>query len=124
MVGREDRAIRQFSGKTRRPLEELLRGVDRSGPVVLLDHQPFGLEESEAGGVDIQLSGHTHHGQLWPFNLITRAIYEVSWGYARKGSTHIYVSSGVGTWGPPVRTSCRPEIVSLTLVCRPSAQRP
>jgi predicted MPP superfamily phosphohydrolase len=115
IVGREDRSIRQFSGKQRKPLEELMVGVDRSLPVVLLDHQPIGLDQAERSGVDVQLSGHTHHGQLWPFNLITNAIYEVSWGFLQKGGTSIYVSSGFGTWGPPVRTGNRPEVVSLTL---------
>jgi predicted MPP superfamily phosphohydrolase len=116
LVGREDRSISQFVGKQRRPLEDLLRGVDRRKAVVLLDHQPFQLEEGAKAGVDLQLSGHTHHGQLWPFNYITRKVYENSWGYLAKGNTHIYVSSGIGTWGPPVRLGNRPETVELTLV--------
>ena len=66
----------------------------------LLDHQPFELDEKEELGVDLTLSGHTHHGQMWPLNYITKAIYEVSWGYKKKGNTHVYVSSGVGGWGP------------------------
>ncbi len=116
LVGREDRSISQFSGKRRRPLDDLLHGIDRRKAVVLLDHQPFHLEEGANAGVDLQLSGHTHHGQLWPFNYVTRKIYENSWGYLAKGNTHVYVSSGIGTWGPPVRLGNRPEIVELTLV--------
>ena len=81
----------------------------------MMDHQPFHLEEAASHGVDLQLSGHTHHGQLWPFNYITRAVYELSWGYLQKGTTHFYVSSGFGTWGPPVRTGNRPEIVEITM---------
>jgi predicted MPP superfamily phosphohydrolase len=73
------------------------------------------LEEAEKNGVDLQLSGHTHHGQLWPFNFVTRKVYELSWGYKKKGNTHFYVSSGVGTWGPPIRTGNRPEIVNILL---------
>lgn len=115
LIGREDRSSAQFGGKPRKSLDELLAGVDPRMPVILMDHQPFGLEEAAAHGVDLQLSGHTHHGQLWPFNHITSAIYEVSTGYLRKDSTHFYVSSGVGTWGPPVRTGNRPEIVEVTL---------
>ena len=115
IVGREDRAIGQFTRGRRKPLEELLSGIDKSNPVILMDHQPFTLEEAERSHVDLQLSGHTHHGQLWPFNFITRKVYEVSWGYKKKGGTHVYVSSGVGTWGPPVRTGNRPEIVHLVL---------
>jgi predicted MPP superfamily phosphohydrolase len=115
LVGREDQSIHQFSGMRRKPLKELMAGVDKRYPVILLDHQPFHLEDGAANGADVQLSGHTHHGQLWPFNYITAAIYEVSWGYKKIGPTHVYVSSGVGTWGPPVRIGNRPEIVHLTL---------
>ena len=115
IVGREDRAIRQFAGKQRLPLDDLMKTVDRNYPVILMDHQPFRLDEAVQHGVDLQLSGHTHHGQLWPFNFITKKIYELSWGYKQKDQTHFYVSSGVGTWGPPVRTGNRPEIVHVKL---------
>jgi hypothetical protein len=66
-------------------------------------------------GIDVQLSGHTHNGQLWPLNYIAERIYEVSWGYLKKDDTHIYVSCGVGTWGPPVRLGNTPEIVNIIL---------
>lgn len=116
IVGREDRAIGQFARRKRKPLGELMASVDKNFPVILMDHQPYRLEEAEQFGVDLQLSGHTHHGQLWPFNFITKKMYEVSWGYKKKGNTHVYVSSGVGTWGPPVRTGNSPEIVHLKLL--------
>jgi uncharacterized protein len=115
IVGREDLSSRQFGGKQRKSLDELMNTVDTRLPVILLDHQPFHLEEAERNGVDLQISGHTHHGQLWPFNYISKKIFEVSWGYKRKGKTHIYVSCGVGTWGPPVRTGNTPEIVNIKL---------
>ncbi|MBN2403504.1 MAG: metallophosphoesterase [Spirochaetes bacterium] len=115
VAGREDRSIGQFNGGQRKSLDNILAGVDRNLPVVLMDHQPFALHEAANAGVDLQLSGHTHHGQLWPFNFITSGIYELSCGYARKGNTHFYVSSGFGTWGPPIRTSSRSEIVEITL---------
>jgi predicted MPP superfamily phosphohydrolase len=117
IVGREDRSIRGFSGRQRIPLETLLNGIDREDLVILMDHQPFHLDEAASLGVDLQLSGHTHHGQLWPFNFITAAVYELSWGYLQKGDMHVYVSSGVGTWGPPVRIGNVPEIVSIVLQC-------
>ena len=115
VVGREDISIRGFTGKTRKPLPELMAEVDKSYPIILMDHQPFRLEEAEINGVDLQLSGHTHHGQLWPFNFITKKVYELSWGYKKKGNTHYYVSCGVGTWGPPIRTGNRPEIINIKL---------
>ena len=90
-------------------------GIDKERPIILMDHQPYNLEEASSNQVDLQISGHTHNGQLWPFNYLTDAIYEISRGYKKKGNTHIYVSSGVGTWGPPVRTGNRPEIVNIRL---------
>jgi predicted MPP superfamily phosphohydrolase len=115
LVGREDRSISQFNGKKRKPLAELMTGVDKRYPIILMDHQPFGLHEAVEQGADLQLSGHTHHGQLWPFNAITNAIYELSWGYKKIEQTQFYVSSGVGTWGPPVRLGNTPEIIHLRL---------
>lgn len=115
IVGREDRAIYAFDKKKRKHLSELMQDVDRSRPIIMMDHQPFRLEEAVEQGVDLQLSGHTHHGQLWPAGFITKRIFEVSWGYKKKENTHFYVSCGVGTWGPPVRTGNRPEIVLVKL---------
>ncbi|MBP8976752.1 MAG: metallophosphoesterase [Bacteroidetes bacterium] len=115
IVGREDVMSRGMLGKDRKPLAELLRSVPKELPILVMDHQPVTLGEVAAAGVDVQLSGHTHHGQLFPLNYIASAIYEVSWGYKKKDSTHIYVSCGVGTWGPPMRSGNRPEIVKLTL---------
>jgi len=113
LVGREDRS-KNASGK-RRNLVDLLNGLDRDLPVIMMDHQPFDLDEVANAKVDLQVSGHTHHGQLWPLNYITQAIYEISRGYKMKGSSHFYVSNGYGTWGPPVRLGNRPEIVYFTL---------
>jgi predicted MPP superfamily phosphohydrolase len=115
IIGREDRDKPRFSGHARKELSSLVSGLDSSKPIILLDHQPFDLDIKESLGIDLTLSGHTHHGQLWPLNYITKAIYEVSWGYKKKGNTHVYVSSGVGGWGPPVRIGNRPEIVLINL---------
>ena len=120
LVGREDRSISQFAGKRRKPLAELMANVDKRFPIIMMDHQPIGLNEAVDAGVDLQLSGHTHHGQIWPFGWITEAIYEVSWGYKKKGQTHFYVSSGVGTWGPPVRLGNTPEIINLRITFGPT----
>ncbi len=115
LAGREDRASRGFAGIVRKPLGTILAGINNELPVILMDHQPAKLNEAEENGIDLQLSGHTHHGQLWPFNFITKKIYEVSMGYKKKGRTHYYVSCGVGTWGPPIRTGNHPEIIEITL---------
>ena len=116
LVGREDISIQQFGGGKRKPLIELMKTVNKNLPIILMDHQPMHLNESVEQGIDLQLSGHTHNGQLWPFNYITDAVYEVGWGYKQKGNTHIYVSCGVGTWGPPMCTGSRPEVVQIKLV--------
>ncbi len=112
IAGRDDRSNRG----QRKSIGDLLASIDKSKLLVLLDHQPFNLNESADNGVDLQISGHTHHGQLWPFNFITNAIYEVSSGYKKIGNTHVIVSNGYGTWGPPMRMGNRPEILVIDLV--------
>ena len=116
LIGREDKDSRRFSGLIRKPVSELVQGLKGGFAKILLDHQPFDLQNATASGINLSLSGHTHHGQLWPFNLITRAVFERSYGYLKKENTHYYISCGAGTWGPPVRTSSRPEIVELSLL--------
>ena len=121
IVGRDDRSIHQFTKNGRKPLEDIMAGMDCNLPVILMDHQPFSLQRVTEHCVDLQVSGHTHHGQLWPFNYITSMIYEISHGYTQIGDTHFYISAGFGTWGPPIRTSARPEIVEIILhFIRPS----
>ncbi len=115
VVGREDRSFNRGPKRQRKSIEGLIQGLDKSLPIILMDHQPFHLEEAAKNNIDLQISGHTHHGQLWPFNLITKRIFEVSWGYKKKGSTHFYVSCGVGSWGPPVRIGNRPEIMHIKI---------
>jgi predicted MPP superfamily phosphohydrolase len=119
IIGREDISMKHFAGKDRKPLEYLLSGIDCKLPVIQMDHQPFSLKRVADTCIDLQVSGHTHHGQLWPYNFITSLIYEISHGYTQIGDTHFYVSSGYGTWGPPVRTTARPEIVEITLHLEP-----
>ena len=83
--------------------------------LVLLDHQPYRLEEAEGAGVDFQLSGHTHRGQVWPLSWITDALYECSWGSLRKGGTDYYVSSGMGIWGAKYRIGTQSEYVVVEI---------
>jgi uncharacterized protein len=115
LVGRDDRQSNYTTGKQRKSIPELMESIDKSKPIILLDHQPFKLNESAENGVDLQISGHTHNGQLWPFNYITKAIYELSSGYKKIGNTHFIVSNGYGTWGPPMRLGNRPEILVIDL---------
>lgn len=116
LVGRIDRDASRFYRKERLPLSELMKQADATKPVILLDHQPFQIDESVKNGIDLQLSGHTHNGQMWPLNYITKMIYDVSYGYLKKGNTHIIVSSGYGLWGPRVRSGSRSEVLLINII--------
>lgn len=115
LVGREDSTMFQFTGKHRKTLRQIIDTIESNHPKILLDHTPYKLEEAQKNNIALQLSGHTHHGQIWPANIITNMIYEISWGYKKKGNTHYYVTSGAGTWGPPVRTGSKSEIVNIKI---------
>jgi uncharacterized protein len=115
ILGREDRDKPRFAGRERKSLNEIVKMADPEFPLILIDHQPYYLEKASELGIDLQLSGHTHHGQLWPLNYVTSAIYTISYGYGKIGNMHAYVSNGVGTWGPPVRVGNKPEIVNLKI---------
>jgi predicted MPP superfamily phosphohydrolase len=116
IVGRDDIQANRFDGSyKRKQLKELVLNLDSSNFIILMDHQPYKLEEADLNNIDLQVSGHTHHGQFWPFNYITKAIFEVSRGYKKKGDTHIFVSTGFGSWGPPVRIGNRPEIAIINV---------
>lgn len=116
LAGRDDLTYNRFSGKKRKTIPELLADVaNPSAPVILLDHQPTKLHLAAEANIFLQISGHTHHGQLFPFNYITKRVYELSYGYKKKENTNIYVSCGSGTWGPPMRLGNRPEVIAFTL---------
>ena len=123
IVGRDDSSRHRFDGSERLDLATLMSTIDKNRlPVILLDHEPFNLDVSEKEGVDLQFSGHTHLGQLFPNNYITGAIFEKDWGYLRKNNFQIIVSSGFGTWGPPIRIGNRPEIVNVLIHFAPAAE--
>jgi hypothetical protein len=111
LIGRDDRDNRRMGENGRKSLKELMTGIDKTFPVIVMNHQPFNLDEATVENVDLHLSGHTHHGQLWPLSYITKAVFELSWGFLKKGNTNFYVSSGFGSWGPPVRIGNSPEVV-------------
>lgn len=115
VVGRDESMSRHMSRGSRQGVEELLAGVDRSKPIILMDHQPVNLGEAERNGVDLQVSGHTHLGQIFPNHLITRRLFAIDYGHLQKGNFHAIVSSGYGTWGPPIRIGNTPEIVDIRI---------
>jgi len=113
IVGREDKYYEMISGNKRAEIWELMQGLELELPVILLSHQPVNLEEAKNAGVDLQLSGHTHKGQFFPFNFITRNIFEVDYGYLRTGNLQVIVSTGAATWGPPIRIGSSSEVVDI-----------
>lgn len=113
IVGRNDQGNNIISGHKTTPLNEILKNADRSLPIIVLNHRPDKLEEAEAENIDLQLSGHTHSGQIFPGNLIIKSIYEDAYGYLKKGDFNLIVSSGYGTWGPPIRIGSKSEIVNI-----------
>ncbi|MBQ6965254.1 MAG: metallophosphoesterase [Bacteroidaceae bacterium] len=110
IIGREDR-----TNLRRKSVKDLVVQVDTTLFTILLDHQPYDLEQSEQAHVDFQLSGHTHRGQVWPISWITDAIYECSWGSHQRTGTQYYVSSGIGIWGGKFRIGTQSEYVVATI---------
>ncbi len=92
-------------------------GIDRRRPSILLKHSPFDLEVAKGEGISLQLSGHTHQGQVFLFRMITSRVYRgYDYGLKWFGDLLVYTSSGAGTWGPPMRLDTKPEIVVITFI--------
>lgn len=115
LIGREDLSSERFLLRKRKSLKYLTANIDKSLPIILMDHQPFDLQEAYDNQIDLQLSGHTHNGQMFPLTQIVKMIFEVSWGYIQKGGVHYYITSGVGTAGAPYRISTISEIVNIKI---------
>ena len=109
IIGRDDR-----TNMRRKPVKDLMPDA-KSRFTIVLDHQPYNLDRAEAAGVDFQLSGHTHRGQVWPISWITDRVYECSWGSCQRGDTQFYISSGIGIWGGKYRIGTQSEYVVATL---------
>jgi len=110
VVGRKD-----IHAKERALLSKILNGADKNKPIIILDHQPNTIDESIDNGADLQLSGHTHNGQLFPFNYIVRLVNHSHYGIVESGNFKAIVTSGIGTWKYPIRTGSPSEIVSIKI---------
>lgn len=110
IIGRND-----DTDKNRVDIKRLVSSLDSSKPLIMLDHQPNELDVAKANGIDLVLSGHTHRGQIFPGNLLTDMLYENDYGLLKKGDLHSIVSSGYGTWGPPLRLGTRSEVVIINV---------
>lgn len=113
IAGREDDLCPK-----RKELDEILVGIDKSKPIIVMNHEPKRLYEESDQQVDVALYGHTHNGQLFPYNIIINWIYELGHGYKKKENTHMYVTSGVGLAGPQYRIGTKSEIVVINVKFR------
>lgn len=114
VVGRRDSSPIGDQGNARAVTSEVMSNIDTTMPVIVMDHQPSNMIEY-GDDVDLILSGHTHQGQVFPANLITNAMFTVDYGHYQKNldSPHVIVTSGVGTWGPPLRIGTNSEIAQI-----------
>ncbi len=113
LYGRPDAKRPGRDIEVRKTPDELVEGLDQSKPIVVIDHQPSQLDELANAGVDLDLCGHTHDGQLFPLNITCGLIWENSYGYLKKGNMHNIVTSGVGLYGPFMRVGTDAEICSI-----------
>ena len=108
---------RRDDGFPRNSTKTIFSEKNQKAFILLLDHQPVDLKENEEAGVDLQLSGHTHGGQIWPIGLISDLLGfgELNYGYKKSGNFQVIVSSGIGGWGYPIRTGCHSEYLMVTV---------
>jgi len=116
LAGIDDYSAHQFGRGHGADLPRALAGRDPTRELVLLAHQPRAIHEAERLGVGLQLSGHTHGGQLWPWRYLVRLQQPVVSGLARFGRALVYVSNGTGYWGPPMRLGAPAEITKVVLL--------
>ena len=111
LIGRDDK-----SNPTRASLDTLMARTDNTRPVIVLDHQPYGVTKADSLGVDLLFCGHTHRGQVWPLTWVTDHLFEQSHGYRRWTHSHVYVSQGLSLWGPPFRIGSDSEMVVFKIL--------
>lgn len=119
IIGRKDASAQRSDVDGRQSISSLAAAVDHSLPLIMMDHQPSDLGQAAVNGIDLSLSGHTHRGQLTPNHIFTRRLFELDWGYMKKEGLNAIVSSGFGTWGPPVRIGSRSEVIQIEVKFRP-----
>jgi predicted MPP superfamily phosphohydrolase len=113
IAGRRDESRPGDGVKVRASLGDLMKGTDLDAPVLLLQHEPTDLELLDKYGIDMAISGHTHDGQIFPGNIISRIRGPQSYGLKKWGETNVFVTSGVGFYGPPIRVATISEIAVI-----------
>ncbi len=115
IIGRDDEGFSKEEG--RKSSEDLIANIDKNKFILLLDHQPSELDENSLLGYDLQLSGHTHKGQIWPVGLISELFNfnELEYGYKKIGNYEVIVSSGISGWNYPIRTGSKSEYLIVDI---------
>ncbi|WP_192929598.1 metallophosphoesterase [Alkaliphilus serpentinus] len=114
LIGVDDSSNRRGANANHQ-LKDLLTDSDSAKLHILLSHQPVKFREAVEAGIDLQLSGHTHRGQIPPLNFIVAIIFKYSYGVYRYKNSYIYTTSGTGTWGPPMRLFSNSELVKIEI---------
>jgi len=119
LVGVDDHRGNWIDREEREDLPRALEGRDASRPAILMAHDPSTFKRASRSGVDLQISGHTHGGQIWPFRYFVRLAVPYVAGLYREGSSQLYVSRGTGFWGPPMRIAAPAEVTEIEIVPAP-----
>lgn len=114
IIGRDSLRHTHSNGNEREPIDFFIPKIeDLNKPIIILDHVPKGLEDGKKINADIQISGHTHDGQFFPINLVTKMLFKLSTGMINDNGFFYFVSSGLGLWGPPMRVGTHSEILFI-----------
>ena len=114
LIGRRD-ASKPGDVKSRKSIEELIENIDKVKPIFLIDHQPREIKKISNNGIDLDLSGHTHGGQLFPLNIIMKLMWKNGNGYKKYNNMNSVVTSGVGLYGPNMRIGTKAEVVTINV---------
>ena len=123
LVGRRDKDMAKKEQLLRKTFAEITEPLDPSLPIIVMDHQPGELSEASDAGVDLDLSGHTHDGQMFPANLVVHFLWENACGVLKKGSMTSIVTSGAGVWGPAMRVGTNNEVVIANVSFDPATDQ-
>ena len=115
IYGRPDGGKINFGNKERIAASDITKNLDKTKTIICVDHEPGELKELANAGVDIDLSGHTHNGQIWPGTLTIKLFWDNAYGLKKIDNMTSIVTSGVGLFGLNMRTGCFPEIVNINL---------
>lgn len=115
LIGRLDYHKYGIKINERKTIEELIKDIDIDKPIIVLDHEPYELNELSNNNVDLDLSGHTHNGQMFPSNILIKVIWDNPYGLLKVGNMTSIVTSGIGVYGPNMRVLSTAEVVNINV---------